>query len=396
MKKHKKVKIIMFTIVFMQIMSLRIPAAEIGETEDNKNEMNIDEIITEYNDFNLKEIEEILKTHENNSSYSFAEIMKMIASGRLTDVLQIAGEEIKSELLGEAGENGRLVMQILTLAIIGAVFTNFSHVFSESQISETAFFVTYMLLFTFLAASFFSSMEIASTVLKETTDFMRTLMPSYFMAVAFAGGSASALVLYEATLLIITVIQSIFLMILLPLTKTYILLVLADHIVKECILSKMTDLIKNIIDWTAKTTIGVVMGLHIIQGMVLPCVDAVKNSGFQKFLEIIPGIGKGAGAAAHLVLGSGVLIKNTMGAAAVVVLAVITLVPVIKLVVIMLMYECIAAFLQPICDKRIVSCISDVAKGHRMLLQIVLITAVLFGASIAVICSTTNVSYLAG
>ena len=36
-------------------------------------------------------------------------------------------------------------------------------------------------------------------------------------------------------------------------------------------------------------------------------------------MEMIPGLGQGAGAMAQMVLGSGVLIKNTMGAAAVVV-----------------------------------------------------------------------------
>ena len=44
-----------------------------------------------------------------------------------------------------------------------------------------------------------------------------------------------------------------------------------------------------------------------------------------------------------MVLGSGVLIKNTMGAAAVVVLAVISVVPVMKLTVLMIMYQCVAA-----------------------------------------------------
>ena len=55
---------------------------------------------------------------------------------------------------------------------------------------------------------------------------------------------------------------------------------------------------------------------------------------------------------AQMVLGSGVLIKNTMGAAAVVVLAVISVVPVMKLTVLMIMYQCVAAVMQPVCDKR--------------------------------------------
>lgn len=53
----------------------------------------------------------------------------------------------------------------------------------------------------------------------------------------------------------------------------------------------------------------------------------------------------------QMVIGSGVLVKNTMGAAGVVILVIITLIPMMKLVILMLLYQCVAAVLQPVCDK---------------------------------------------
>lgn len=78
-----------------------------------------------------------------------------------------------------------------------------------------------------------------------------------------------------------------------------------------------------------------------------------------------------------------------------VVLAVISLVPVMKLAVLMLLYHFVAAVMQPICDKRMVSCVSGVAKGHGLLLQIVLYSLFLFVLAVAVTCVSTNVGYLA-
>ena len=81
--------------------------------------------------------------------------------------------------------------------------------------------------------------------------------------------------------------------------------------------------------------------------------------------------------------------------AAVVVLAVITVIPIIKLMVLMVLYQCVAAVMQPVCDKRIVSCVSGVSKGHKMLVQIVLYSMFLFMISIAITCASTNVNYFA-
>ena len=127
---------------------------------------------------------------------------------------------------------------------------------------------------------------------------------------------------------------------------------------------------------------------------MLPYADAVKNSGFQKILEMIPGVGQGMGAAAKVILGSGVLIKNAMGAAAVVVLLLLSLVPVLKLAVLCVLYRAAASILQPVGDKRLVACIAGVAEGERMLLGLTVAGMMVFVLAIALICAGTNVSYL--
>ncbi|MCB7059919.1 stage III sporulation protein AE, partial [Eggerthella lenta] len=77
---------------------------------------------------------------------------------------------------------------------------NVSSVFKGGQISDTGFFVTYLLLFTCLAASFSASLQVAAQVMEQILEFMKLLMPAYYMAVAFSGGSMSALALYECML----------------------------------------------------------------------------------------------------------------------------------------------------------------------------------------------------
>ena len=120
----------------------------------------------------------------------------------------------------------------------------------------------------------------------------------------------------------------------------------------------------------------------------------MKNSGLIRVMEVIPGIGGGVGAAANMVMGSGVLIKNTIGAGAVFVLAVIALAPVVKLVILASIswrrrcWSRSATANHRLCQRG--------AEGYRMLVRLTASALALFVISIAMICAATNVTYYAG
>jgi stage III sporulation protein AE len=348
--------------------------------------------------YDLTDIQKFLDQRNGNQglNLSFQDLMKNLMDGKLNEVLSQTGKALKNMLMGEIESSGHMMGQILILGIIGAVFSNFSSVFTGSQISETGFFVTYLLLFTYLAASFFTSITIVSSVVEQILGFMRVLMPAYFLAAAFAGSSVTAMASYEFTLVILSAAQWLLGSVLLALIRVYALLVMAGHIAKEDMLSKLTELLEQVVSWSLKTLIGLVLGFQLIQSMVLPYVDSLKTGALQKLVGAIPGIGQGVSSVAQMVLGSGVLIKNTIGAAGILILLILTIVPIIKLVILMLFYQCVAALLQPVCDKRIISCISDMAKGHKMLLSVAVSCMILFIVTIALVCASTNVTYYTG
>ena len=343
----------------------------------------------------VKEIENYLRQSlgEGQADFSFLSLMKSLLTGQFSQAAYEAGKGMKNSLLNEIEAGGGLLLQVVMIGIVGAVFSNFSSIFRGSHISETGFFVTYLLLFTCLAASFFASLQIAAKVLEQIFSFLRVLMPAYFMAVAFAGGSLSAAALYEVMMAAVTLVSWICKNILLPMVRIDVLLVLAGHVAKEETFTRMTELLEEAVGWILKTLTGLILGFHIIQSMVLPYADSAGQAGIRKLVELIPGVGSGANALTQVVLGSGVLIKNTMGAAAVAVLLILTLVPMAKLAVLMVLYQAAAAVMQPVCDRRVVSCVNGIAKGHKLLLKIVAASLILFILAIALACAATNVNY---
>jgi len=351
-----------------------------------------------WDDFDAAEIQKFLDsmTGDGAGKVSFQELMKRLASGDLAGVLAQAAGEVKRILFQEIGTNMKLMGQIIVLAFIGAIFSNFSGIFGSGHVSETGFYVVYLLTMTMLAASFFASITVADSISRDILEFMRVLLPAYFIAVAMAGGAFTSSAMCGFTFGAIGVVQAVVSGILLPLMRVYMMLVLAGNLYKEDMISRMTELLRQGILWTVKTMFGIVVGFHVIQGLVLPQADALKNASAMRLAQMIQGIGAGAGAVSQIVMGSGILIKNTAGAAAVVILIFMAAIPMLKLFVLMLLYYVAAAVMQPVCDKRLVSCMTEVAGGHGILIKIVGYSLALFAVTIAILCISTNAAWYAG
>lgn len=87
--------------------------------------------------------------------------------------------------------------------------------------------------FTCLAGSFLSSIQITAQVLDQILEFVRLLMPAYFISVAFAGGSTSAAAFYEIALGAAWAVQWLCRQVFLSIVRVYGLLVLGDHMMEE-------------------------------------------------------------------------------------------------------------------------------------------------------------------
>ena len=382
------------TILCLQLLTITAYASAPEETLPAAVSAEYENELQQYD---FSEIDEYLRqqTKTGSESLSLEELMKLLLGGELREAMRLLVSNIKYTFTNEIAHSAGLMRQILVLGVMGAVFSNFSSIFSGNQVSETGFYVIYLLLFTFVAASFQESLSITYQVVGQVLDFVRVLSPAYFMSVAFSGATTSSAAWCQLVLIVISLVDSLFLHVLLPLIRIYVLLILVGHIAKEDLFSKWTDILKSVINWGIKGLVGLVVGFQAVQGLILPYVDSMKIAGVQKLVEVVPVVGQGASSVSQLIFGAGVLIKNTMGAAAVLVLFFLVSVPVLKLVILMLLYQCMAAILEPVCDKRLISCIDSVAQGHKMLLGMVLATSLLFIIAIALVCITTNATYLA-
>ena len=307
----------------------------------------------------------------------------------------IQGEEIftlegfLTALLGQFGENWKqekqILLSILVLGIAAALLTNFSNIFQNQQIAQVSFEITYMLLFLILLQVFSGAQDLARSVLEETQEFMRALIPAYFLAVTMSAGVSTAAAFYEFLLGLIYLIQWLIGHGLMALIQVHVMLVFINHMTGEEYLSQMSEMSAKAVGWILKSLLAVVVGFNAVQGIIHPAIDSLKGGIFSRAAELIPGIVNAAGAVTDTILGSAVLIKNGIGAAGLIVIVLLCMAPLLKLGTLVLILELAAAIIQPVSDKRMVGCVAGVGDGIKLLFRVVFTVAVLFMLTIVVV-----------
>ena len=298
-------------------------------------------------------------------------------------------ESFLEALIHQAG-NGwrtekRILLSVLILGIAASLFSSFTSIFRTQQIAEISFEITYMLLFLILLQVFTGAEELTRGVIAALRQFMSALIPAWCLAVTMASGAATALVYHQFLLGLIYVLEWLIQEGLLGLIKVHVILVFINHLTREEYLSQLAELTEKAAGWALKTILAVVIGFNTIQGILSPVIDALKSTAFSRAVRAVPGIGSVAGSVTDVLLGSAVLIKNGIGAAALVVIALLCLAPILKLGLLTLILELAAALIQPVSDKRMTGCAAGVGRSIRLLLQAAFTSAVLFVITIVVV-----------
>ncbi|MDY4616922.1 MAG: stage III sporulation protein AE, partial [Lachnospiraceae bacterium] len=327
---------------------------------------------------------------KQETGITFSQLTGLIAENGVMGSLREIGDYVLQSLIGEIRTNRQTMIHILVLVLLFCVLQNFLELTDNSYISELCYMLTYLVMMLLLLKSFSVTAQIVRDMLDTVTGFMRMLLPAYLGVMVFAGSAMSAMSFYELTFFILYGIEMIMTYFLLPLISVYVLFQLANYTLKDEVFSKTADLIHDLFGWGAKIILTLVVGLNVVQSMIAPAVDYASRTTLTKSLGLIPGIGGAASAIGDILIGSGMVIKNSVGVAAIFLLLFLTLVPFIKVLIITFLYKCMAAFLEPIADKRIAKAMAGMATGGGMLMRMITTTVFMIFITIAMISATSS------
>ncbi|MCM1145961.1 MAG: stage III sporulation protein AE, partial [Lachnoclostridium sp.] len=227
-------------------------------------------------------------------------------------------------------------------------------------------------------------------MLSRLTVFMQMFVPAYLLAVGTAAGASSATAYYQLFLMAAYVIEKCYLSLLMPVVYCFILLSVMNGVWMEEKLNLLLDFVEKAVGYAIKITLGIITGFSVLQSLISPVVDSLESSALKKAVSIIPGIGNLTEGMFEMVVGSAVLIKNSIGIYITIVMLFICILPILKILLLSGVLKAGAALIGIVSDKRMTNCANRVGDGSLMLLKVALSAIGLFIISIAIITCTTN------
>ncbi len=334
-------------------------------------------------------LDQVLEEQELSPQFDFRQLVQQLMEGEEIDKASLV-QGLLDLFFQEVGQSKSYMIQIILLVSAFALLYQFANVFENAAVTEISFYIVYMILLALLMKSFLLISDILGESLNRMLDFMRALMPAFCLSMVFSAGTITATAFYEMTLLLIYVIEAALIYGAVPAVHVYLVLELMNHLTKEEMISRLTGLIKGMVEWLLKFLFTLVIGINVVQGLLTPVIDTFKSSTLARTAGMLPGFGNSINAVAEIMVGSGIIIKNSVGMAGILMLVLLCAGPLLKVGIMTLIYKLAAAVIQPIADARLSGCISGMGEGARLMGKILVTANVMLLVTIALVTAATT------
>lgn len=386
----KKLVILFAALIVLFMQSPRLAAAKTAGEQETSDDIQ-EETDSILGDLGLSAVDSYLQ-QEETGQLTFSGLVRDLMKNGLAFEFSSVGKAVRTVILQDFNENRKVLLQILTLAIAFSILLQMTPNAQKTYLADTGFLGIYLILMLLLLKLFLVMTGTVEGYLAKLTDFMQVLQPVFCLSMVFSTGSMSAGVYYEMLLLLIFLIETVFVKILLPIVQIYMVLQLVNYMMEEERFTRIAGFLSNSVKWCTKAFLTVVIGFNFVQGLLAPGIDGLKRSMATGAIRVVPGIGQVMNSTTEILAGSAMLIKNSVGAAALVILAAISFLPLLKIAVLMLLYQGCAALLEPVADKRICAATAALGQSAALYLRLMFYAVMLFFLSIAVICTVTTLS----
>lgn len=280
---------------------------------------------------------------------------------------------------------------IAVVAILCGIITNMKSGFISQATGEIVFFACFALVIVLTlscAAGLIESAENAVRLLKKQ---MNIAFPILLTLMAGVGGVVSAKAYQPAVALLSGGVAEIVANVILPLFVFTLVFSVVGNLSKSVKLSKLTDFFKSTSVTILAITFTVFTAFMSVQGLTAGAFDSVSIRA-AKFAtkSYIPILGGYLADGFDLILAGGLLVKNSVGVAGLLLLVSTILSPIIQILAVTFGLKLVAAIVEPATDERITSFLTSVSKNLNMLIVAILAVAFMYFISIMLLIFTSN------
>ena len=185
---------------------------------------------------------------EQREKFSFSVmVQELLADGIGVTSMEKIGQWLCDALLYEIKTGKTILAEVVLLAAGFSMLKNFSGTFEKNYVSDICFLLVYGVLCVLLLKSFEIYGTVAEEALNGSIDFMKALIPAFGISMVFSSGAESSAAFYQLAFLVIYLVEWLFLSVLLPFIRVYVVTELFNHFFEDEKFQNFTELLAGVI-----------------------------------------------------------------------------------------------------------------------------------------------------
>lgn len=332
--------------------------------------------------------------HSLLNHFDFSDLTKEVAQGKNPLEPHQIWKTIWELFVGEFQENRNILLKLCAICVLSSIVLNLYGNEEKEEVSKVAFFVFYALCAGLLLTVFSTAYTLISQTANRIQTFLNAMLGA-MMAVGAAGGNLiSAGTFYPVLTGLCSLMGVMLSKILLPLFCFTSILTMLNHMSDSFHVHRLCSLTDTIMKWVLTFSFLLFVGLLTIKGIVAAPMDAL-GSKTMKFAasSFVPVVGGVLSDAIETVVGAGKIIKNSLGAAGIIVVIAMVLPPLIELLTLVLLLKLSAAILECVCDSKLTGAIWDMGNAITLGTSFLLVYSVVFIIAIASFICVTSAAW---
>jgi len=330
--------------------------------------------VQDLEDLDFSEIDSILE-NSNYNGFSFKHIVEDICNNdfQAKGLLRQALESIFNEFIS----NKSYIFNILFLAVFSASLKILLPD-NNKQVSDISIFIIYAIMIITIYSIFKTAVSVSYKAINSTVDLYMAVIPVLLPLIAAVTGSLSSGIYYEIVIMMVACVNIVFKDILINVTRAAYMVSMVNILTEGGRFTKLGEILTRAVKFCCKLVLTVFSGLSCVKTILGQSTDTVKKNLFYKSAKFIPAVGDSIEAVSQTVVAAGNVIKNAVGIAGIIVLIMTISAPLLQLVSVTLMLKILAAVIEPLADKQLVSIIDTSGNILGLLCLIVTVQCSLF------------------
>ena len=365
-------------------ISLKEDVSEDAILQSQQDNLNIDDFLKEADEY----------TKDVYQDLDMSELFTSAISGDIDNESIL--KNIMYSLGGEVFDSITVLGSILVIIVIHSILRAISEGLENEGVAQIIYYVQYILIVTLVMTNFVQIIDIVKDSIQNLVNFMNLLIPILITLMITTGSIVSAGLLQPILLFLITFMGNFITGIIIPLILVSTSLGIVSNISSKIQINKLASFFKSGSIWILGIILTIFVGLVSIEGTLSSSVDGVTAKTAKAAVSsFIPVVGKILGDAVDTVIGCSSILKNATGIVGIIILLGIAIIPIIKLVILMVIYYLGSAICQPIADEKIIKLLEQMGDTFKVLLGVMCSISVMFiiGTTLVIKISNSGMMY---